>query len=205
MHALLDGFALKPERESNAAAVKAGNAGSRVDAEAQDLLGGFGGHGFNIHPAFGGAHKGNAGRDAVYQQRKVKLGGDAGTVFYIYTVHNLARRAGLVGNQRAPEHLLRFFRSFGYRLGDSHTASLAGFRLNKMALAAPACVDLCFYNPDRAVQLTCSGFGIFGPQHCAAIRDRRAIFAQKLFGLILVDIHSHVPFCSNFRFVRPKR
>ena len=188
--ALLDLLALEPEGEGDAAAVEAGDAGGGIDGEAEDLLGRGGRDLLDVHAALGGDHEGDAAGGAVDEKGEVELAVDVGAVLDVDAVHDLAGRAGLVGDEGAAEHLLGLFRRLGDGLGDAHAALLTGGGLLERALAAAARVDLGLDHPDGAVEFAGGGFRLFGAEDGAAVGDRRAVFAQELLRLVLVNVHS---------------
>ena len=78
-----------------------------------------------------------------------------------------------------PSILLGFLGGLLDRLGQAHAALLAGVGLLERALAAAACVDLRLDDPERTVELAGGGLGLLGAENDAAVRDRRAVVAQK--------------------------
>jgi hypothetical protein len=99
---------------------------------------------------------------------------------------------GLMGYERAAQHLLGFLGGFFHGFGQAHAAFLTGVSFLEAALAASACVDLRLDHPQRAVERACRGLGVFGLEHDATVGDRGAVAAQKGFGLIFVDVHDLV-------------
>ena len=97
--------------------------------------------------------------------------------------------AGLVRDQRAAEHHLSLLSSLFGRLCDPHAALIAGACFLEAALAASACMNLGFDDPDRAFQPVCRRSGLLGFQRDISFGHGRIIRPEDLLGLILVDIH----------------
>ncbi len=163
--------------------------GGRIDGEGQDLLRRLRGHLLDVHAAFGRADEGDTGSAAVDEKREVKLARDVGAVLDVDAVDLLARRPGLVGDERAAEHLLGHRRSLLDRFREADTALFPRFGFLELALAAAARVDLRLDDPEGPVKLARRGLGLFGPEHDAAVGDRRAVGAQESLGLVFVDVH----------------
>ncbi len=198
VRALLDLLALEPEREGDAAAVKALDAGRGIDGEGQNLFGAVGGDFLDVHAALGRADKRDAARFAVDQEREVKLARDRRALFDVDAPDRLAGGAGLMRDKRAAEHLRGHLGSLRDRARQPHAALVAGRDLLEAALAAPARVDLRLDDPDRPVELARRGLGVLGAQHDAPVGDRQPVAAQKALGLILVDIHGSCPAPPRF-------
>ena len=196
--ALFDLRAFEAKAKGDAAAVEILKAGGRVDVEGQDLFGGVMGDIFDAHPAFGGGDDGDAAGFAVDQQGEVKFAVDVAAVFDVDAVHHLASRAGLDGDKGAAQHLAGKLGGFTDRTGQTHAALFARFGFDEMALAAPTGVDLRLDHPERAIQLTCGGLGLFGLHDGPAVGHRDAIAAQERLGLIFVDIHGRAPVSDEF-------
>ena len=101
-------------------------------------------------------------------------------------LHLAAGGAGLDGHQRVAEHLLRVIERLGLGSGDFHAALET---VGKGALAAPAGVDLRFYDNEP---LGKSGEGrreIGGGAGRHALRHGDAMFFQQGLGLVFVDVH----------------
>src|SRR6056297_203925 len=193
--ALFDLRAGEAEVEGDAATVERLIAGGRIDREAEDFLGRFFGHFFDVHAAFGGAYEGHAAGLTVDQKGEVKLGFDAGAVFDVDAVDLFARRTSLLGHEGAAQHALGFVGGLFDGFGEAHAACFTGAGFFEGAFAAAPGVDLCLDHPKGAVEFTCGCFGFFGAEDDAAIRHRGAVGAKKRLRLILMDVHETVPFC----------
>ena len=165
----------------------------RIDREGQDLFGGVGGHLFDVHAAFGGADKRDAAGLTIDEEREVKLALDARAILDIDAVDLLAGGAGLMGHQRAAQHLLGFLGGFLDRAGQAHAALFASIGFLEMALATAAGMDLCLDDPEGSVQLACGCLGLFGFQNHPAIADRCAVLPKKRLCLVFMNVHETVP------------
>ncbi len=192
-HALLHLLAFESEVEGDAAAMELLVAGGGIDREGQDLFRRLFGHFLDIHAAFGRADERDAGCLAVDEQGEVHFRRNARAVFDVDAVDLFARRAGLLGDQRAAQHFLGFLRGLFHGFGDPHAALVACVGFLEFALAAAASVNLRLYHPDRTVEFARGCLCLFRAHHHAAIGNRGAIAAQKRLGLIFVDIHRRTP------------
>ncbi len=190
---MLDLLAFEPEGEGDAAAVEGLDAGGGVDVEGQDFLGRVMRDILDVHAAFGGADKADAAGLPVDQQREIEFARDVAAVLDIDAVDLLACGAGLDRDQRAAQHLRGLGRGLAHRPGDADAALFTRRGLDELALAAPACVDLAFHDPDRPVDLARRRLGVFGAGDDAAIGNRDAVLAQKSLGLVFVYVHGIDP------------
>ncbi len=186
---MLDLPALEAKGEGHAAAVEIGQARRRIDAEADDLVGGVGGDFLDIHAALGRGDEADAAGAAIDQQGQIQFALDIAAVLDIDAVDLLAGGTGLVRDQRASQHLAGQFLGLGHGFGQTHAALLAGGGFGEMALAAAAGMDLRLDHPQRAVQLARGRFGLVGLGHDTTVADRRAVMAQQRLGLIFVNVH----------------
>ena len=154
----VDLFALKPQPKGQLAGVEAGNPGGRVDRDFQNLLRGVVGDLFDLHPAFGRSHDGDAGGGAVQQQAQIQLALDVAAFLDIQPLHFLAGRPGLLGHQHLTQHLAGIGYNVLDRLDDAHAALSLGVIL-ETAGASAARMDLGLHHPDRAAQLVRDLFG----------------------------------------------
>jgi hypothetical protein len=180
---LLGGVALQAQRHRDLVADIGAISGHRFDLEGVDFLGRLVRHFFDVHAAFGRDDEGDAAGGAVHQRRQIQLAFDRRAVFYIKTLDQAARRAGLMRDQRHAQDTCRFLLHI-----------LDGFdHLDAAALAAAAGMDLRFHHPDRAAQFLGGSNGFFHREGAPAFWHRHAESAQDFFGLIFVDIHGVSP------------
>src|SRR5207248_5904394 len=169
----------EPERQI--ARLVSSEADDRIDRRAQDLLRVLRGDLLDLHPTLAGRHRHVAADGAVEGDAEIELAGDVASFLDVDLPHLLALRAGLVGDELHAHHLLedlaRLFR--------------APRQLHSAALAAAARVNLRFDHDDAllAHQLARGGDGFVLRLDQLAARDRDAVSAQDLLGLVLVDLH----------------
>ena len=96
------------------------------------------------------------------------------------TIHRLALRAGLAGDEHLAKKLLRIFSDFIQRTRELDTARLP----------AAACMDLCLYDHDRRVKALCIFQRIFDCECRIAFRNMDAILTHDLLTLVFMDIHT---------------
>ena len=108
------------------------------------------------------------------------------------TYTRLTRRPAasrLLGDQRVADHRLRSGAGFLGRLGQADAALAVRVALEP-AGAAAAGVDLAFDDGDGTWQLGGGGFGFLGRPSDVTVQDGHAVAAEKLLGLVLVDVHA---------------
>ncbi len=203
VHTGLDLFPLKPERKRDPTAVKRLIPGGGINAERQDFFRGRRGDLFDVHAAFGGTHERNAACLAINQKGQVQFAFNVAAVFDVDAVDLFACRAGLMGDKRAPQHLLGLFGGFFDGLGKANAALVARIRFLEFALAASARVYLRFDNPKRAVHFARGCFGVFGLKHRAAVRYWTTVFAKQSFCLVFMDVHEVRPSIAGVTAVMP--
>ena len=159
----------------------------RVDVLLDDLLGVLFGDLFDLDAALLGAHHDDAGAEAVNNEGEVKFFFDLRSLFDEQAVDDLALGSRLMRDERLAEQFARVAAHFVGRLCD----------LDAARFAAAARVDLCLDDDDGGAEL----FGVVDGSvygECGqSVRDFDAVFAQHLFGLILVNVHlPNPPFCE---------
>jgi hypothetical protein len=127
---------------------------------------------------------------AVDQHREIELLGDRRALLDVDAVDLLAFRPGLDRHQRAPKHLGGKLLHLVDRLGDAHTALVAGLRFLELALAAAARVDLGFDGPHLAAEFRRGRNGFIDREGRKALRNRNAELREHRFRLVLVDVHA---------------
>src|SRR5690606_38180118 len=134
----------------------------------------------DLHAAFGRGHDRDPTGAAVDQHAEIELPGDVGAFLDIDALDLFALGAGLVGDERHPQHppggLAHVFDRF--------------YDLDAAALAAPAGMDLGLHHPDRSAQLLRLLHRLVGGIGDAAARNRDAVFGEQRLRLIFVDVHS---------------
>ena len=110
-------------------------------------------HLFDVHPAFGRDHEGDARRRAIDQGGEIELLGDFGPFLDVEPADLAARRSGLDRHQGGAEHLPGEAFDIRDRAGQAHAAHLAGAGFLELALAAPAGMDLRLDDPQGSAEL----------------------------------------------------
>ena len=160
-------------------------------------------HFLDVHAALGRHDEGDARRLAIDEHRKVKLARDRRAVLDIKTVHLLAGRAGLHGDERVAEHLLGEALHLLDRFGEPHAALVARGGFLEPALAAPARVNLALHDEERSAELLCGSFRLLGGEGRLAARHRHAEFPEHRLGLVFMDVHGRIP--AGVRWTRSSR
>jgi len=137
---------------------------------------------------------------AIHQHGQVEFANDVAARFHINAFHNFSGGTGLNGDQRVADHLTGEFFDFGHRLRQPHAAFVTGGFFFELAFAAATRVNLRFHDERRFAQTLGYLLGFGGGIGHAAIKDGHTELFQKLFGLVLMDIHAARLPCS-----RPKR
>src|SRR5207344_1679488 len=171
------------ERLRYAAPMMRHDPGGRIDREGENFLRRLVRNFLDVHAAFGRDNERDARGFAINQRRKIELAIDCRAFLDIEAVDLLAVRAGLVRHQRRTQNACGLFL---HVIDGFHHLDAAGF-------AAPTCVDLGLYNPNRAGKLL-RALDRFIDAECGdAPRHRHTEFAQHRLRLIFVDIHAELP------------
>ena len=149
-------------------------------------------HRFDVHAAFGGDHHSDPARSAVDEHGEVIFLLDVDAVGDVEAVHFLAFIAGLHGDEGVAEHVLGVRAHIVDRLGQPHAALGAFFQLLERALAAAAGVDLRLHDIERSGQLFGAFYRFLDGHGRIAGGDADAVFGEKLFGLIFVNVHGEM-------------
>ena len=158
-----------------------------IDVFLDDLLGVLLGDLFDLDAAFLGAHHDDARAEAVDDEGKVELFLDLRALFDEQAVDDLALGTCLMCDERFAEQLTRV------------AAHLIGCLcdLDAARFPAPPGVDLRLDDDDRTAEFFGVVDGCVHGERGQSVRDFDAIFAQHLFGLILVNVHlPNPPFCE---------
>ncbi len=75
------------------------------------------------------------------------------------------------------------------KLGEPHSALLAGGRLLEPALAAPARMDLALHHPKGSAKLSRPLDRFFSREHGKSGGDRDAEGSEHRLGLVFMDVH----------------
>src|SRR6185369_2212268 len=155
------------------------DAGGGIDRHLDDLFRMLGGDLFDLHPAFGGGHDGDARRRAVDQHAEIELAPDVAAALHIDALHQLALGAGLVGDEVHADHAARIVAHLVEGFGD----------LDPTAFAAAAGMDLRLHDPDLAAQLLGRLDRLVRGIGDLTRKDADAEFGEQSLRLILVDVH----------------
>ncbi len=135
---------------------------------------------FNFHPTFGRGDDANALGFAVQHDAQIEFALERLGHFHVDALNGLAFRAGLNGHQA----LAQQFAGGGIDL----MVGLA--QLDAAGLAAGSGVHLGLHRPVPAAQFRRRIDGLVGAVGHAAARHRHAEARQKLFRLVLVNVHA---------------
>ena len=177
---LTDLLAFEAQFERELAALVRLSANQRVDFGFQDLLGRFFGNLLDLNTTFGGGHEHDAASATVNNRAQVKLLVDVGEGFNQDLAHRLAVFICLVGYQVLAQPLLGKLTDLFFALDQLYTASLT----------TATCVNLGFHNPCITADFTSCVYSFLRSITGNALGYWQAIFSEKLFALIFMQIHS---------------
>ena len=143
---------------------------------------------FDLHPAFGRSHDGDAGGGAVDQQAEIQLALDVAAFLDIEPLDFLAGGTGLLGHEDVAQHFLGVRSDILDRLDDAD-AALAFRVVGEAARTSATGMDLGLDHIDGSAQFLGNLFGLGDGVGDAAARHRHTIFFQQVFGLVFMDIH----------------
>ena len=133
----------------------------------------------DVHPALRADHQHRAAGRPVENHAEIELPGDLEPFLDEDPAHDASFRAGLMGDERHAQDLLRERLGLVRLLRDFDAA----------ALAAPAGVNLGLDDDRPASETARDSCGLFGRVGDFTARDRYAILRQDLLRLILVNLH----------------
>ncbi len=143
---------------------------------------------FDLHPAFGRGHDGDAGGGAVQQQAQIQLALDVAAFLDVEALHFLAGGSGLLGHKHLAQHFAGIGRHVGDRLDDADAALPFGIVL-ETAGAPTARMDLGLHDPNRTAQLVGDLLGFRRAEGNSPARYDDAVALEQGLCLILMDIH----------------
>ena len=168
------------KRIRHALCLEIGQTDDRVDVLFDDLFRIFCCYVLDGHAAGLRTHHDDAFRLTIHDKGEIVLFLDMAAGFNQKTIHLLALRAGLAGDEHFAKTLLRIFSDFIQRTGELDTARFP----------AAACMDLCLYDHDRRVKALRIFQRIFDCECRIAFRNMDAILTHDLLTLVFMDIHT---------------
>ncbi len=193
---LLCEIARQPKGCGHAASVMRHEAGRGINVDRVNLFRRVMRHGFNVHTALGRDHHADPPSRAIDEQREVEFTCNINAVGHIEPVDLLAGLPRLHGDERVAEHIGGGSTHVVRRPGEPHTALGLRRQFNKLALAAPAGVNLRLHDIERPRQLRRRCHRLVDAHRRKARRHRHTEFRQQFLGLIFVNVHGAGPFAS---------
>ena len=123
---------------------------------------------------------------AIKEDGKVVFLGDVHRLGDEYLAHQFALRAGLVRDERLPEHFAGDVFCLLRCIDDMHATFESVF---EGALAAATRMHLGFHDEARATDLASGFSSLLGRAGDDAFGGRDAEFFKQLLGLVFVDVH----------------
>ena len=178
-HELVDDIGIDAETECNLAGLELLHADRRVDADADDGVGLLGRDFLDVHAAGSGGYDHDALGGTIKHESKVDFLVDVRAFFDVEARDELAGGARLVRDELAAEERFRRILDFLFVAAE----------LDAAGLAARARMNLGLHDDDGGAEFAGAIRRLLGAVGETAARDRYAELGEKLFRLVLMNVH----------------